>query len=125
MRTLQLAAGYFLFEADRSLKQYGQSVELNGSRPFEILMEEILMNDSMILQIAVTLVFGGALVGIFCTKTVGFGKYTTSTLILTLVLFVAALAYMSGKVEWAPMANLLFAVAGFAGGLITAKVGEK
>jgi len=70
-------------------------------------------------------IFGVALVGIFCTKTAGFGKYTTSTVILTLVLFVAALAYMSGKVEWAPMANLLFAVAGFAGGLITARAGEQ
>ncbi len=37
----------------------------------------------------------------------------------------APVAYMAGKVEWGPMANLLFAVAGFAGGLITAKAGEK
>jgi hypothetical protein len=58
------------------------------------------------------------------TKTPGFGRYSTSVLILTLVLFVAAMAFVLGKVEWAPLANLLFAVAGFAGGLVTIKHGE-
>jgi p-aminobenzoyl-glutamate transporter AbgT len=41
--------------------------------------------------------------------------------ILALVLFVASLAFILGKVEWQPLANLLFAIASFAGGLITAK----
>lgn len=76
------------------------------------------------IQLGVLIVFGITIIGIFCTKTKGFGKYTTSTLIFTLVLFVAAVAFVSGRVEWAPLANLLFAVAGFAGGLITAKVGD-
>jgi hypothetical protein len=74
------------------------------------------------LQWGVLVLFALTIVGIFCTKTKGFGKYTTSTLILTLVLFVAAMAFFQGMVEWQPLANLLFAVAGFAGGLITAKV---
>lgn len=68
--------------------------------------------------------FAVAIVGIFWTKTRGFGKYTTSALILTLVLFVAALAFFQGKVEWAQVANLLFAIAGFAGGLITASASD-
>lgn len=72
----------------------------------------------------VLVLFGGALFGIFWTKTAGFGKYTTSALVLTLVLLVAAMAFFLGKVEWAPMANILFAVAGFAGGLIASKVGD-
>ena len=70
---------------------------------------------------AVFLLFGGTIVGIFRTKTKGFGKYTTSALMLTLVLFVAAFAFVLGQVEWTPLANLLFAIAGYAGGLITAR----
>ena len=71
--------------------------------------------------VLVFLVFGGSILGIFWTKTPGFGKYTTSALVLALVLFVAALALVLGKVEWTPLANLLFAIAGYAGGLATAK----
>lgn len=70
---------------------------------------------------AVTIVFVVALIGIFQTKTRGFGKYTTSALVMTLVLYVAGLAYVTDKVEWEPMSNLLFAVVGFAGGLVAAK----
>ncbi len=83
------------------------------------------MNDYAIpAGIAVVLLFGGSIIGIFKTKTAGFGRYTTSVLVLTLVLFVAALAFVLGRVEWAPLANLLFAIAGFAGGLITAKASD-
>ena len=70
---------------------------------------------------AVTVIFGGSLIGIFWTKTPGFGRYTTSVLVLALVLYVASIAFFLGKVEWQPLFNLLFAIAGFAGGLITAK----
>ena len=78
------------------------------------------MTDPKILAgIAVVLVFGGSIYGIFKTKTAGFGKYTTSALVLTLVLFVAALAFIFGTIKSTPLMNLLFAVAGFAGGLIT------
>lgn len=70
---------------------------------------------------AMVVIFGGSIIGIFLTKTPGFGRYTTCVLILALVLFVASLAFTLGKVEWHPLANLLFAIAGFAGGLITAK----
>ena len=74
--------------------------------------------------IGVFVIFAGTLIGIFWTKTVGFGKYTTSVLVLTLVLFTATLALVLGRVEWVSLANLLFAIAGFAGGLATAKIGE-
>jgi hypothetical protein len=70
---------------------------------------------------AVVVIFGGSIFGIFWTKMPGFGRYTTSVLVLALVLFVASLAFVLGKVEWQPLSNLLFAIAGFAGGLITAK----
>jgi hypothetical protein len=76
--------------------------------------------DSWVLG-SVVLVFAVSIIGIFFTKTPGFGRYTTSVLVLTLVLFVAALAFVNNKVEWEPLANLLFAVAGFAGGLIVAE----
>ena len=83
------------------------------------------MTDPKIMAgIAIVLVFGGSIYGIFKTKTAGFGKYTTSALILTLVLFVAALAFVFGTIETTPLMSLLFAVAGFAGGLITAKASE-
>lgn len=74
-----------------------------------------------ILKLGVLVVFSGTVFGIFWTKTKGFGKYTTSALILTLVLFVASVAFLTGKLESAPIVNLLFSVAGFAGGLITAR----
>lgn len=72
---------------------------------------------------AVTLavVFGVVLIGIFRTKTPGFGRYTTSLLLLVLVVFVAALGFSAGRIEMHPFLNLLFAVAGYAGGLITAR----
>jgi FtsH-binding integral membrane protein len=70
-------------------------------------------------------VFVLSLAGIFWTKTKGFGKYTTSTVLLTLVLFVASIAFVTQRVEWEPLANILFAVAGFAGGLITSKADDK
>ena len=72
----------------------------------------------------VLVLFTVVISGIFLTKTAGFGKYTTATLVLTLVLFVAAMAFFTGRVEWQPLGNILFAVAGFAGGLITAKVAD-
>ncbi len=71
----------------------------------------------------VMVIFAGVIIGIFVTKTEGFGKYTTSVLVLTLVLFVAAMALILGKVEWTPLANILFAMVGFAGGLIAERTG--
>jgi p-aminobenzoyl-glutamate transporter AbgT len=76
-------------------------------------------------MLAVFLLFGGTLAGIFKTKTAGFGRFTTSIVLLVLVLFVAAVAFILGKLELQPLANLLFAIAGYAGGLLTSKEAKK
>lgn len=70
---------------------------------------------------AVVLVYGGAIFGFFRTKTNGFGKYTSGLLLLILVTFTGAVALAIGKIEWPSLANLLFAIAGYAGGLVSPK----
>jgi hypothetical protein len=75
--------------------------------------------DTKILAVIV-IVFGGSIVGIFWTKAAGFGRYTTSVLLLVLSLFMVSLALVLGKVDSGPFLSLLFAVVGYAGGLITA-----
>jgi hypothetical protein len=62
-----------------------------------------------------------ALVGIFRTKDPGWGRFSTSTLILTLVLLIASTLLVFGKLESSVVVNVLFAVVGFAGGLIADK----
>ena len=71
-----------------------------------------------ILPVAFAAVFAVVLIGVFKTKTRGFGRYTTSTLILVLVLFIAGFFALLGKLEAQGLLNILFAVAGYAGGLI-------
>jgi hypothetical protein len=77
--------------------------------------------DTRYMLVALVVLFAGAIYGIFRTKTEGFGKYTTSVLILTLTLFVSTLALVLGKIDSQPFMSLLFAVAGYAGGLVTGK----
>jgi hypothetical protein len=60
-------------------------------------------------------------VGILWTKTKGFGKYTTSLLLLIIVLFLSSFFLLLGKISTEVFANVLFAVAGFSGGLLSAK----
>lgn len=74
--------------------------------------------ETWILPVAFVAVFAGVLLGIFKTKTPGFGRYTTSALILVLVLFIAGFFALLGKLESQGLLNILFAVAGYAGGLI-------
>ncbi len=62
-----------------------------------------------------------SLIGFFITKTKGFGRFATSTFLILVTLIIAALIYSSGKLESQIMANILFAVIGFAGGLFTGK----
>ena len=71
---------------------------------------------------AVFLMFAGALVGFFGTKSEGWGRYTTSVLLLILVLFVATVGFLLGRTDSQPFLNILFAVAGYAGGVLS---GEK
>ena len=91
---------------------------------FERIQMEIAMQAQAYIPLGVILVFAVAIVGIFSTKTPGFGRYSTTALLLTLVLFVAAMAFILGKVEWSPMANILFVVIGFAGGLTAARASD-
>ena len=58
---------------------------------------------------------------IFKTKTPGFGRYTTSALLLTLVLFITAILLAAGKLDSGMVTNIFFAIVGFAGGLVTNK----
>lgn len=76
------------------------------------------------LLIAIFLLGAGSLIGFFITKTEGFGRFTTSTFLIILVTTIASILYASGKLEGQVMANVLFAVFGFAGGLFTSKNGE-
>ncbi len=80
--------------------------------------------DALYALIGVVIVFGGTIIGFFATKKDGFGRYNTSILILILVLFLASVCLVLGKVEWQPLASLLFAVTGYAGGLISGRAGK-
>ena len=76
------------------------------------------------LMIAIFILGSGSLIGFFKTKTEGFGRFTTSTLLVILVVTFSGLLYAGGKLEGQVMANVLFAVFGFAGGLFTSKNGN-
>ena len=76
------------------------------------------------LMVAIFILGAGSLVGFFITKTAGFGRFTTSTFLIILVVTISALLYSSGKLDGQIMANVLFAVFGFAGGLFTSKNGN-
>lgn len=67
--------------------------------------------------IILTLFFAFCMGGFFWTKTEGFGRYGVSVLVLTLVLYIGAVAFMMGKVDWQGLSPLLLAIVGFAGGI--------
>ncbi|MEI7534487.1 MAG: hypothetical protein WCK57_08965 [Verrucomicrobiae bacterium] len=73
------------------------------------------------LLVAVFIIGITALVGFFVTKTEGFGRFTTSTFLLLLVIIISALFYAADKLQSDVLANIIFAVIGFAGGLFTKK----
>jgi len=84
-------------------------------------MESLKQVDPTIALICLT-VFGAiALAGIFFTKTKGFGKYTTSLLLLVLVLFLSSFFFLLGSITSTMFVNIIFAVTGFGGGLLSAK----
>ena len=77
------------------------------------------MNMNYWLMLAI-LVSGLTAFYILCkTKRAGFGRYTTSALVIILVLTSASLLATGDKLSNHSIANILFAVIGFAGGLIT------
>lgn len=71
------------------------------------------------LMLGVFIIGLAALVGFFMTKTKGYGRFSTSTFLIILAVVISALLYSAGKLEGQVMANLFFAVIGFAGGLFT------
>ena len=73
------------------------------------------------LLVGIFLLGGGTLFGIFKTKTAGFGRYTTSAILLSLVIVVSAMLLVAGMIDGAIFVNIAFAVTGFAGGIVTAK----
>ncbi|HWA30035.1 MAG TPA: hypothetical protein VG867_03000 [Rhizomicrobium sp.] len=75
--------------------------------------------------LAVTIVFSIAILGLLKTKKPGWGPYTMSLLLLTLVVFTAAVAFSLGRIDWPSASGLLLAVAGYAGGLLTSQQPEK
>ncbi|OUR65723.1 hypothetical protein A9Q79_01650 [Methylophaga sp. 42_25_T18] len=83
------------------------------------------MTPTILLMMAIFILGAGALIGFFKTKTKGFGRFTTSVFLILLVIIIAALLYAGGKLEGQVMANVLFAVFGFAGGLFTSKDGNE
>lgn len=62
-----------------------------------------------------------SLLGFFFTKTKGFGRYATSTLLLVLVISLATLLFSVDKLEEQIIGNIFFAAIGFAAGLFTNK----
>ena len=77
------------------------------------------MEASNAALIAVVLVFGATLALIFAKMKNGFGPFNTSVVLLFLVLFVTAVAFAIGRIEWPSVSGLLLAIAGFAGGLFS------
>lgn len=62
-----------------------------------------------------------AVIGFFCTKAKGFGRFATSTLLLLIVVVLSAALYAAGKLDGQLLANIFFSVVGFAGGLMTSR----
>lgn len=79
------------------------------------------MDTTAWLLLAIFIVGLVSLIGFFVTKKPGFGRYATSTFLLLLVVVVSSLLYSAGKLEGQILANIFFAVIGFAGGLFTGK----
>ncbi|ODB89637.1 hypothetical protein A3194_10825 [Candidatus Thiodiazotropha endoloripes] len=75
--------------------------------------------DDQVWQLIALAVFATAtMIGIFSTKTPGFGKYSTSVVVLCVVVFMASFFLVINQITPQVFSNVLFAVAGYAGGLI-------
>lgn len=79
-----------------------------------------MTNDSLLL-VAIFLLGVVVLVGILVTKKPGFGKFTTSTLLLAMVFVSTTLFFAAGKIDSPLFGQIAFAVLGFAGGLLANK----
>lgn len=79
------------------------------------------MEISTWLLLSIFLVGIVALVGFFVTKTKGFGRFATSSFLLLLIVILSSLLFAADKLDGQVLANIFFAVIGFAGGLFTGK----
>lgn len=84
-------------------------------------MEPINNIDSTVALICLTIFGTITLLGIFWTKSEGFGKYTTSLLLLVLILFLSSFFLLLGFISPGMFINIIFAITGFGGGLLSAK----
>ena len=82
------------------------------------------MDTNTWLLIAVSVIGIATLVGFFTTKIEGYGKFTTSIFLMLVVIIFTALFFAAGKIQVEFLSNILFAVIGYAGGLIVAKKNE-
>jgi len=73
--------------------------------------------------ICFTIISLALLVGIFITKTGGFGRFSTSVLLLTAALIATTFCRLLDLVDSSLFGNIVFAIVGFAGGLISNKIG--
>lgn len=76
------------------------------------------MTNELWLALGVFLLGLPVLAGILATKTPGFGRFSTSVLLLAFAVTLAALFFAFGRIEASLFANVLFAIIGFAGGLL-------
>lgn len=79
------------------------------------------MDQNTTLLGAISLLGAIALVGFFWTKTDGFGKYNTCTLVLLVVLVLCALLFAAGRFDADLFSSAIMAIIGFAGGLVVAR----
>lgn len=79
------------------------------------------MDQTIALIIGVFFLGAIALIGFFKTKTNGFGKYNTCTLVLLVALIFCALLFAGGRFSAELFANAIMAIIGFAGGLVVAR----
>lgn len=78
-----------------------------------------MMGMDVWVLVATVIVFGAAL-AVICRKMQGgFGPFNTSVILLYLVLFITAIAFVLNRAEWPQVSGLLLAIAGFAGGLVS------
>ncbi len=66
------------------------------------------------LLIAIFILGAGSLCVFFKSKTEGFGRFTTSVLLILLVVTISSLLFVTGKINQEFIYNILFAVFGFA-----------
>ena len=79
------------------------------------------MDQNTALVIAISLLGAISLIGFFWTKTGGFGKYNTCTLVLLVVLILSSLLFATGRLSADQFSSALMAIIGFAGGLVVAR----